>query len=47
MHVGGIFCGLAKAFDCVNQELLYLNYIILAFRSNSKLVQILWKENKD
>jgi hypothetical protein len=22
MHVGGIFCELAKAFDCVNNEVL-------------------------
>jgi hypothetical protein len=22
MHVGGIFCGLAKGFDCINHEIL-------------------------
>jgi len=22
MYVGGIFCGLAKVFDCVNHEIL-------------------------
>jgi len=22
LHVGGIFCGLAKALDCVNHEIL-------------------------
>jgi hypothetical protein len=31
MHVGGIFCDLAKAFESVNQEIL-TNYIATAFK---------------
>ena len=31
MHVAGIFCDLAKAFNCMNQDFFYLNDISMEF----------------
>jgi hypothetical protein len=32
MHVGGIFCVLAKAPDCVNYEILLVKLVTMAFK---------------
>ena len=31
MHVAGIFCGLAKALDCMTEDTFYLNDISMEF----------------
>jgi hypothetical protein len=42
MHIGGIFCDLAKGFDFVNHESLITEiHFFWNSRSNRKLVQIL------
>jgi hypothetical protein len=42
MHVGGIFCDLAKASDCVSHEILLSTLRSFSHsRRNKKLVQLL------
>jgi hypothetical protein len=35
IHIGGIFCDLAKAFDCVNHDILIKNYNIMGYMNQS------------
>jgi hypothetical protein len=41
MHVDGISCDLAEAFDCVSHKIVIVITIFLHSRSMNKLVQIL------
>jgi hypothetical protein len=36
MHVAEIFCDLAKTFDCINHEIVYLNDIFMEFEECMK-----------
>jgi hypothetical protein len=48
MHVGGVFCDLAKAFDCVNHEILLtkLHYFLIQGATTSWFRSYLTKKNK-
>jgi len=36
-QIGGIFCDLAEAFDCLNPEMFQLNYISMEFKEHMKI----------
>jgi hypothetical protein len=49
MHVGGIFCDLAKAFDCVNHDTLFskLNFYGIKGKAGQWFKSYLMAENKE
>jgi hypothetical protein len=47
MHVGGIVCNLAKAFDCINHTAVLVKlHFLWHSRSKGKLDQVLYKNKK-
>jgi len=49
MHISGTFCGLTKAFDCMNDDILLpkFNYMECKFKLNSCLNHAIMTENRN